>query len=134
MANIIYPKYKQACFDGTSPDLTTVDVKAVLVDLADYTYDAAHDFLDDIIGAGRVSTSPNLTTKTIVDGVFDCDTISFTAVSGDEFEAIVFYHDTAVEATSRLIAILDTGQTGLPFTPSGGDVDFIPNASGVFAL
>lgn len=134
MANIIYPTYKQSCFDGTSPDLTTVNVKAALIDLADYTYDAAHDFLNDVAGAAIVSTSGNLTTKTIVGGVFDADTITFTAVSGDEFEAILFYHDTGVSSTSRLIAILDTGQTGLPFTPSGGDIDFIPNASGIFAL
>jgi hypothetical protein len=53
--------------------------------------------------------------------VFDADDITLTAVTGDQFESIVVYRDTGTESTSDLIAFFDTA-TGLPFTPSGGDI------------
>jgi hypothetical protein len=70
MANAIYPKFKEALLQGDIA-LDTANVKAVLVDLADYTYSAAHDFLDDVAAGGRVATSGNLASKTFTDGVFD---------------------------------------------------------------
>ena len=44
-----------------------------------------------------------------------------TAVTGDQFESIDIYKHTGVDATSRLICNIDTA-TGLPATPSGGDI------------
>lgn len=120
MASVVYPKAKEAFLSGAI-DLTTDNIRVVCVDAADYTYSALHDFLDDIPVAGRVGTSGNLASKTVTDGVFDAADITITSVSGDQFEALVIYQDTGVEATSRLIAYIDTG-TGLPFTPSGGDI------------
>ena len=38
-------------------------------------------------------------------------------------EAIVIYVDTGTEATSPLVAFIDTA-TGLPITPNGGDKQF----------
>jgi hypothetical protein len=135
MANAIYPKYKQALLEGAANiSLSTGNVKAVLVDLADYTYSAAHDFLDDIPVAGRVATSANLTTKTVTDGLFDADNAVFSAVTGDISEAVVIYIDTGSAATSRLVAFFDTGVTGLPVTPNGGDINLNFNVSGIFQL
>ncbi len=37
-------------------------------------------------------------------------------------EALVIYQHTGVDATSELIAYIDTGVTGLPVTPNGGDI------------
>lgn len=135
MANAIYPKYKEALLGGDSNiALDTGNVKAVLVDLADYTYSSAHDFLDDIPAGARVATSGNMGTKTITNGVFDCADFAFSSVTGDESEAIIFYIDTGSESTSRLVAFFDTGVTGLPATPNGGDINIAINGSGVFAL
>lgn len=135
MANVIYPKYKEALLnsDGTT-DLDASNVKAILVDLADYAYSAAHDFLDDVPVAARVATSGNLASKTTTDGVFDAANFAFTAVTGDPCEALILYIDTGVAATSRLVAFYDTGVTGLPVTPNGGDINITVNASGFFAL
>ena len=47
--------------------------------------------------------------------------MTFTSVSGPSIEAIVIYKDTGSEATSPLIAYIDTA-TGLPITPNGGDI------------
>lgn len=134
MPNALYPKWKEAVIQGSANSSLAGNVKAVLVDLADYTYSAAHEFLSDIILAGRVATSPNLTTKTFTNGLFDAADAVFTAVTGDQSEALVIYVDSGSAATSRLVAFFDTGVTGLPVTPNGGDINITFNASGIFQL
>lgn len=135
MPNAIYPKYKEALLNAdANVDLVAENVKAFLVDAADYTYGAAHVFISSVGAPARVATSPNLTTKTVVDGTFDCDNWTWTAVSGDPSEAVILYVDTGVEGTSRLVAYLDTGITNLPVTPNGGDITFQVDAAGVFTL
>ena len=135
MANAIYPKYKEAAIsNGANTDLLAGNIKVLLIDLADYTYSAAHDFLNDVAGAARVATSPNLASKTVTDGVFDCADFSWATVTGDQSEAIIVFVDTGVEATSRLVAFIDSGISGLPVNPNGQNIDFTVNASGLFAL
>lgn len=135
MANAIYPKYKEALIDGAANvALDTGDVKVILVDLADYTYNAAHDFLDDVPAGARVATTAALGSKTIVNGLFDAADSVFTAATGDVSEALIFFIDTGVEATSRLVAFFDTSVTGLPVTPNGGNITLTFNASGIFQL
>jgi hypothetical protein len=57
MANAIYPKYKQALLTGDSNiDIESGTVKVALVDTGTYTYNAAHDFYDDV-SAGVVGVS-----------------------------------------------------------------------------
>lgn len=133
MANFVYRPYKSAAFSGgANVDLLLGDVKVVLVDLNDYTPDQDNDdFLADIPAGARVSTSPNLAGKTFVTNTFDANDFSFTAVVGDESEALVYYIDTGVEATSRLVLQVDTA-TGLPITPNSGDIDVTHNAAGIF--
>jgi hypothetical protein len=124
MANAIYPKFKEVVL-STGLNLLTLNLKTVLVDTASYTYSAAHQFLTDIPAGMRVATSPNMTTKTVTGGVFDADDVVFTAVTGAQSEALVIYNDTGVAATSNLIVYLDTGVTGLPVTPSGGNINVV---------
>jgi hypothetical protein len=138
MANAVYPKYKEALLKDTAGfDLSSagVDVRVLLVDLADYTYSAAHDMLDDVPSGARVAASTALASKTVsTAGVFDAADKTFTAVTGDQSEALIIYQHTGTESTSQLIAFLDTGITGIPVTPNGGDIAITWNASGIFAL
>lgn len=135
MANKVYPKYKQALLTADSNiDVENGNIKAVLVDLADYTYSDAHDFLDDVPAGARVATSSNLGSKTITDGTLDVADFTFTAVTGDQSEALIIYIDTGSAATSRLVAFYDTGVTGFPITPNTGDISVTVNASGLFSL
>lgn len=134
MANAIYPKYKEALLGGDANiALDSGTVKAALVDLADYTYSAAHDFYDDV-SAAVVGTPQEITSKSITNGLFDGDNVTFSSVSGDESEAIVIFIDTGTPGTSRLVAFLDTGVTGLPVTPNGGDILITWSGSGIFQL
>lgn len=117
----LYDKGREGFLDG-SIDWDTNNIKAVLVDTGAYTVNlGTHDFLDDIASGARIATSGNLTSKTVTAGVADAADVTFTAVSGATVEAIVIYADSGAEATSRLIAYIDTA-TGLPLTPNGGDV------------
>lgn len=137
MANAVYPKYKEAIISGgANTNLSSGSVKVTLVDLADYTYSAAHEFLSDVPGAARVATSSALSGKSVTSGVFDAADVTLSTVSGDASEAIIIYIDTGVEATSRLVAYIDTGVTGLPVTPSGSDINIVwdNGANKIFAL
>lgn len=130
MANAVYPIYKQELLQGTSGTALTGTLKAVLIDTADYTYNAAHDFYDDV-SAGAVGTPGTIGSKTYVNGLLDGADVTFTAVSGDPCEAIILFLDTGTPSTSRLVAYIDTGVTGLPVTPNGGDITITWNASGI---
>jgi hypothetical protein len=124
MSSIWYPLFKEALLTGAAnANPSSGNVKAVLVDSADYTYSAAHQFLSDVPAVARVATSGNLTTKTFTAGVFDADDISFAAVTGDQSEIIIIYIDTGSAATSRLMLFIDTASSGLPVTPNGGAIN-----------
>lgn len=121
MANALYYKARKAFADGDI-DLLSDTIKCVLVDAADYTVDLAnHDFLDDVASGARVGTPQTLSNKTTTNGIFDADDVTFTSVTGDQCEAILIYKDTGNEATSPLIAYIDSGN-GLPVTPNGGNI------------
>ena len=121
MANALFAATR-ASFLKADCDLDGT-VKLSFIDHADDTPVAAtDDFYDDITGAAIVGTSGAFTTKTFTDGVFDADDVTTSAVSGDPFESIVIWLDTAgASSTDPLVAFLDTA-TGLPTTPNGGDI------------
>ena len=131
MASAIYPKAKEALLQG-GIDMSTATIKAALVDTGTYTYNAAHDFYNDV--SGVVGTPQTIGSKTFTNGLFDGADVTFTAVSGNTVEAIVIYEDTGNSATSHLIAYIDSASAGLPATPNGGDIAITWNASGIFQL
>ncbi len=136
MANALYPKFKEALLDKKH-DLNTDGIRAVLVDSADYTYNSAHDFYDDVnTGGAVVAASSDLGSPTITTGTFDTADFTWTAVTGDQSEAIILvnYGMAGSDATRGLIAFYDTGITGMPVTPNGGDINVTVNASGWFSL
>jgi hypothetical protein len=132
MANVIYPKAKEAFLSqNPSIDLDTDTIKVALVDTGVYTYSAAHQYYSSV--SGVVGTPATLSNKSITNGVFDADDVTFSGVTGNTVEAAILYKDTGNPATSPLIAFFDTG-TGLPITPNGGNINLTFNASGIFAL
>ena len=138
MANAIYPLYKQALLQGsTNTTLNAAEgstgVYAELVDTGVYTYNAAHQFYDDL--SGIIGSAQEITTKTQTNGTFDGNDITFSSVSGNTAEALVIYRQNAgANSTWRLVAYLDTGVGGLPVTPNGTDIIVTWNASGIFTL
>lgn len=139
MANGLFVAYRNGIQGAytTAVDLDADTIKFAGIDHADVTPNlATHDFLDDLSAGVVDSLSAALASKTIgvVDaGVFDAADLepAWTAMTGDEFESLVMLKDTATASTSPLIAYWDTGVSGLPFTPSGGDVNLVFAAGGI---
>lgn len=137
MANVLYPLFKQGLL-SPGLDLSTLTLKTVLVDTGAYTYSAAHQFLSSVPSGARVGAPQTLGSKTVALGVFDAADVAFPNVpvgtgSGTALEAVLLYVDTGTEATSRLIALIDTA-TGLPVTPNGGNISVTWDAAGIFQL
>jgi hypothetical protein len=133
LANAIYPLYKQAILTGgANTNMSSTNVRVALVDTGTYTYSATHEFLTSL--SGVVGTAQLIGTKTFTNGVFDGDNVTYTAVTGNSVEALAIYIDTGTAGTSRLVAFIDTGVTGLPVTPNGGDITITWSGSGIFAL
>ena len=121
MANALFDKARQRFLEGQF-NWNTDTIKAVLVDTGTYTVNlSAHEFLSDIGTAARIATSGAFTGKATTGGAADANDVTFTSVTGASIEAIVLYKDTGTDATSPLIAFIDTA-TGLPITPNGGDI------------
>lgn len=136
--NIWYPKFAEALFTRpTNSNLVSDTINVVGVNLSGggttYTYNAAHDFLDDVPSGARIGTPQTLGSKTFADGVFDAADISFPSLSGDSIEALLLYVHTGSDATARLIALIRNAQ-GLPLTPNGQNQPVAWNAGGILVL
>lgn len=138
MANAIYPLFKQEIMKGTANNLLNsaegaTGVYCALVDTGTYVYSSAHQFYSSL--SGVVGTDQEILTKTQTNGTFDGTDLTFTAVTGASVEALVLYRKNAgANTTWPLIAYIDTGVTGLPVTPNGGNITITWNASGIFTL
>jgi len=128
MADKVYPSAKAEMMKGLM-DLEAVDLRIVLIDVADYTYSDAHNFLDDVPSGARVGTPVALDNAAVsADGILDSDPATLVAVTGDVCEAALIFVHTGSDATARLVCYRDTG-TGLPVTPSGDDIILTPHVT-----
>lgn len=125
MANAVYPKFKERMLGvmltgAAAPGV--FNVKAYLLTSA-YTYSAAHEFASDLTGILTDGRSPAFANKSTTNGVFDADDVTLPTVTGSQTAAsFVIVIDSGTDSTSRLVAYLDTGVTGLPFLTNGGDI------------
>ena len=117
MASALYDKGREGFLDG-SIDWDTNTIKTVLVTSGYAVNLSTHQFLSDIVAGNRNGISAALASKTVTAGVADAADTTITTTVASSTIAMVIYQDTGVEATSRLIAYIDTG--GVPFTPSVG--------------
>lgn len=121
MANTLFANARQMFLEAQI-NWQTDTIKCILVDSGNYTAQTeTHKFLSDISSSARVTQPVTLTAKSTAGGAADAADCTFTSVTGASIKAIVIYKDTGDEATSPLIAWIDTA-TGLPLTPNGGDV------------
>ena len=138
MANAVYPEYKEFLLSASANVSLTVDDATdgpfcALVDTGTYTYNAAHDFFNDL--SGIVGTDQRITAPTVANGTLDGGDLTYTSVSGNSVEALVIYrHNSGANTTWKLVVYLDSSVTGLPVTPNGGNITVTWNASGIFTL
>lgn len=121
MANTLYDYARQRFLEAQINWMSDT-IKALLVTTSAYTpQTSVHQYLSDIPTSARVAGPVTLVSKSTAGGAADAADATFTSVSGSTIQAIVIYADTGTEATSPLIAYIDTA-TGLPITPNGGDI------------
>ena len=121
MANTLYDYARQRFLEAQINWMTDT-IKVILVDTGAYTpQTAVHQYLADIPISARIAGPVTLTAKSTAGGAADAADCTFTSVTGASIEAIVIYSDSGTEATSPLLAYIDTA-TGLPITPNGGDI------------
>ncbi len=97
-------------------------------------YSSAHEFVADLTGASIIaragSNMTGVTVGTVAAGVIDANDQTVTAVSGSAFTHVILFKQTGSDATAVLVAIFDVAS----FTPTGGDIAVIWNASGLFSI
>lgn len=135
MANAIYPNFFNAVMTGNVVSLTANTVKVALWDTSSDPYDDKNVYYSDLNHASGHTANSTLTLKTmgsVSNGVFDAANVTFSSVSGNQSEALIFYIDTGNWSTSRLIAYIDTGISGLPVLPNGSDINIEWSDSGIW--
>jgi hypothetical protein len=138
MANAIYPLFKQELMRGNPNTMLNsaegvTGVYCALVDAGTYTYSETHQFYSSL--SGVVGTDQEIKSKTQGSGTFDGTDLVYPSVSGPTVEALVLYRKVDGPSTTwPLIAYIDTGVTGLPVTPNGGDIFITWSPSGIFTL
>ena len=89
MASSLYTTFKDALMSqNPSVDLDTDTIKARLFSTDDYTFNAGHDFIDDVT-AYSGTTDQTLSNKAISSGNFDNTadlTFSSVAIDGNSFK------------------------------------------------
>lgn len=128
MASQLYPKGAAHILGAA----TKVDLVADTIKILFYasSFSSSHEFVSDLTGASIIARSGALSGKTVTSGVYDSNDITVTAVSGSAFTHVIEYKDSGVDSSSPLIAIYDVSS----FTPNGGDINVVFNASGHFSI
>lgn len=121
MANQLYIPFLDGLLTGVF-NMTTDDIRYILVDTGTYTHSSAHQFLTSVPAGARISVSATVTGLTASGGVWDHNSFVFPSVSGVTAEALIVYRHTGVDATSRLVAFIDT-MAGLPVLPNGTNIN-----------
>lgn len=118
--NALYDHGRQAFLEGEI-DWIADDIKVGLVTSGYSPNLATHQYYSAVV-TFVISTPISLTSKTTTAGVANAANITFVAPPVSETVAyLVIYKDTGDDATSRLIALIDTA-TGLPVSTNGGDI------------
>ena len=113
MANLIYGKAKEALFN-CQINVSSQSLGILLVDSTYTLSQNTHQFVSDISSSAIKGRSTSLQNVQSTLGVLDADDITIVNYPGDAFKAVILYVDTGSDATSRLIAYIDTA-TGIPF-------------------
>jgi hypothetical protein len=133
MASTWYTKALERMFSGTL-DLSTATLKTVMIDTAQYTFNASHEFRASVATGAQVGTPQTLGNKTFINGTFNADDVTFPSVAaGAALGAVLGYIDTGGSATDINVFYYDESPD-LPVTPDGGNINVIWDATGIATL
>lgn len=124
MASYLFNKAKESFLSqNPSIDLDTDTIKAAIINVAtDNPSVSASTQYKSSVTSYSGTTDQTLQTKTVTNGLFDADDVTFSsvAISGSKtVGAVVLYKDTGTASTSPLIAYIDNFTA---VTPNGGNI------------
>lgn len=143
MASFLYDEFRKSL--GGAPTHSVIDwntdtIEAFFVDEADDTPSQTADVdAADRAAAAQVPTfanAPTMTCSTTISSsvlVLDASDLQFTSLSGDQVESYDIFKNSGTDTTSPLIGNWDDA-TGLPLTPSGGNVTIVWDATGIIRI
>lgn len=145
MANFLFDAYRNSLIGKTSDysarvDADTDTLKVTFIDEGTDTPVVGDVFVSGITSGALVPafasavTLGSVTVGTVAAGVVDAADSTFTALTGASVEGILVFKNVTVAGDSPNLAYYNTGITGVPFTPSGGDVTIQWNASGLWQV
>lgn len=141
MANGAYNRFASRILGATN--LLTATVRCMLV-TSGYTFDADHDFVDDVTPGSNEITNTNYARQTLSSPVIELDDTnnrgeivwndpSFTNLAaGDTIAAAIFYEFITNDSDSPLICYVDSA--GFPFAPNTNTFTVGINAEGLIQL
>jgi S1-C subfamily serine protease len=127
MANFIYGKAKESLLNGQF-NISSDSLKVLLVTQSYVPNQNTDQFVSNISGSYIKQRTSSLTNVTNTLGVIDADNILVSNYDGSAFKALVIYKDSGTDATSRLLAYIDTA-TGIPFLGINATTDITINWS-----
>ena len=127
MANFIYGKAKQSLLNGEF-NISSDSLKVLLVTESYVPNQNIDQFVSNISGSYIKQRTSSLTNVTNTLGVIDADNVLVSNYDGSAFKALVIYKDSGTDATSRLLAYIDTA-TGLPVSSSASPISITINWS-----
>jgi len=135
MANVWYDKTKTTIGKGNL-DLNSLSNPKMIAIKSSYTFNQAHDFLDDIPSGDRLATVSlsNMTFGVSLEAYLDADDPTYVTPAVGTVVAFVIFDDSGVESTSPLIVFIDSGVTLPITTESGRDLEVTFNANGIAKL
>lgn len=128
--NALYTNGKASLLRGVWDD-PTLTIKAAVVDLDSYTFDAGEEFFSDVV-SHVVGTPVALSNREVDDdGFVTADDAIFNPITG-KLGALVIYCDTGVPGTSTNIAYIEI--TGWPVNALASLITINWNALGIVTL
>jgi hypothetical protein len=144
MASFLYDEFRATL--GGEPTHSAINLETdtfsmFFVDEADDTISQSADIdAADRASAAQVpafASAPSLANNTATVSsnilVFDADDLTFTSLSGDQSESLDLFKDSGTDTTSPMVANFDD-YTGLPLTPSGGNVTVVFSGTGIIRI
>lgn len=141
MANAAYNLAKKKFLDGAL-NFASADLRVLLL-TSGYTFDADHEFVDDLTPGSNELTGTGYARKTLagkataVDNTNDraegdAADVAYTAINAGTAAAAILYCHVTDDTDSYLVGKLDTG--GFPLVTNGGDASLQVNVEGLLQI
>ena len=137
MANFLYPVFKRELMEGSINLVTNTLRMGLFTASALPTSNSNATDIASIVNNPAINLKDAILTGKMIEGttsaVFDCDDPTFLAVSGGQVTSVIIWKEDGL--VKLPIAFIDSG-SGLPFTPTGGNViiNISNTADKLFAL